>query len=252
MMTRRCRGALGRPSAAVGVSIADTGRGVSGGKNIREAVRVKWIAIVAVAALACAGNPVRADDAATSFARIFSDVCLAKFGHLDAVDDWAADQDLRPITNPQALAVFAGRANMDGTMVSVAGGGVPGSGKAWAVHDTSGRFVLATRLDPESCVVWAQKADPGAVETAYANMVQAASTPGTNVKLVEDKNADIPDGQVHIRVYRVWSGSAMNSLALVMAAVNRAGGPFQAMLETQRVFDRDEAINPMVPLEPPN
>jgi hypothetical protein len=43
----------------------------------------------------------------------------------------------------------------------------------------------------------------------------------------------------------------MNSFALVMASVSRSGGPFQAMLETQRVFDRDDAINPMVPLEPP-
>jgi len=37
----------------------------------------------------------------------------------------------------------------------------------------------------------------------------------------------------------------------VMASVSRSGGPFQAMLETQRVFGRDDAINPMVPLEPP-
>jgi hypothetical protein len=82
-------------------------------------------------------------------------------------------------------------------------------------------------------------------------MVDVASAPGTSVKLVEDRNADIPDGRVHIRVYRVWSGSAMSSLALVMAAVSRSGGPFQAMLETQRVFDRNDTINPMVPLEPP-
>jgi hypothetical protein len=212
---------------------------------------MKWVALLAAAALTCAGNRAYAGDAAASFAKIFTDVCLAKFGHIDKIDGWATTQDLPPISNPQALAMFAGKPNMDGTMVSAAGGGVPGSGKAWAVHDDSGRFVLATRLDPESCVLWAQKADPAAVEAAYAKMVEAASTPGANVKLVEDKNADIPDGHVHIRVYRVWSGSALNSLALVLAAVSRSGGPFQAMLETQRVFDRDATINPMVPLEPP-
>ena len=97
----------------------------------------------------------------TQFAKIFSDVCLGKFGHLDKINDWAAGQNLLPITNPRALAVFAGRPNADGKMVSVAGGGVPGSGKAWAVHDDSGHFVLATRLDPESCVLWAQKAESG-------------------------------------------------------------------------------------------
>ena len=56
---------------------------------------------------------------------------------------------------------------------------------------------------------------------------------------------------LHIRVYRVWSGSALNSYALAVATVSRPGGPFQAMLETQRLVERDDAVNPMVPLEPP-
>jgi hypothetical protein len=212
---------------------------------------MKWISFAAAAALLWAGAPARADEAAASFARLFSDVCLAKSGHLDKIDDWAESQNLPPITNPQALAVFAGRPNMDGTMRSFAGGGVPGSGKAWAVKEPSGRFVVATRLDPESCVVWAQKADPADVEAAYAKMVEAAATPGTEVDLAEDQTAQIPDGQVHIRVHRIWSGSALNSIALVMAAVSRSGGPFQAMLETQRLVNRDDVINPMVPLQPP-
>jgi hypothetical protein len=212
---------------------------------------MKWIAVGAAAALMFVGNTARADDAAAKFAELFTSVCLDKFGNLDKIDEWASEQNLPPISNPQALAVFAGRPNMDGTMRSFAGGGVPGSGKAWAVHDSAGRFVVATRLDPESCVAWAQQADPADVETAYAKMVETASAPGSDVKLVEDKKVDIPNGQVHIRVYRIWSGSAMNSFALVMAAVSRSGGPFQAMLEKQRVFDRDDIINPMVPLVPP-
>jgi hypothetical protein len=212
---------------------------------------MKWISFAAAAAVLCAGAPARADEAAASFARLFSDVCLAKSGHLDKIEEWAESQNLPPITNPQALAVFAGRPNMDGTMRSFAGGGVPGSGKAWAVKEPAGRFVVATRLDPESCVVWAQKADPADVEAAYAKMVEAAATPGTEVSPAEDQTAQIPNGQVHIRIHRVWSGSALNSIALVMAAVSRSGGPFQAMLETQRLVNRDDVINPMVPLQPP-
>ena len=212
---------------------------------------MKWIAVGAAVALMFMGSSARADDAATKFAELFTSVCLDKFGNLDKIEDWASEQNLRPISNPQALAVFAGRPNIDGTMRSFAGGGVPGSGKAWAVHDPAGRFVVATRLDPESCVAWAQQADPADVEAAYVKMVGTASTSGSDVKLVEDKKVDIPNGQVHIRVYRIWLGSAMNSFALVMAAVNRSGGPFQAMLETQRVYDRDDIINPMVPLVPP-
>ena len=212
---------------------------------------MKRLVFAAAAVLALVGSPARADEAAANFVKLFSDVCIAKFGHLTDVWDWADNQNLAPITNPQALAVFAGKPNRDGKMVSVAGGGVPGSGQAWAVHDPAGRFVLATRLDPESCVVWAQKADPGEVDAAYAKMVAQAVTPGVEVKLSDDRTVDIPDGKVHIRVYRVWSGSALNSYALVVATVSRAGGPFQAMLETQRLVEQDDVINPMVPLEPP-
>ena len=212
---------------------------------------MKWIAVGAAVTLMFMGSSARADDAAAKFAELFTSVCLDKFGNLDKIEDWASEQNLPPISNPQALAVFAGRPNIDGTMRSFAGGGVPGSGKAWAVHDPAGRFVVATRLDPESCIAWAQQADPADVEAAYVKMVETASTSGSDVKLVEDKKVDIPNGQVHIRVYRIWLGSAMNSFALVMAAVNRSGGPFQAMLETQRVYDRDDIINPMVPLAPP-
>jgi hypothetical protein len=82
-------------------------------------------------------------------------------------------------------------------------------------------------------------------------MVAQAAAPGAEVKLAEDRTANIPDGAVHIRVYRVWSGSALNSFALLMATVSRSGGPFQAMLETEQLVERDDAINPMVPLEPP-
>ena len=82
-------------------------------------------------------------------------------------------------------------------------------------------------------------------------MVEQAVAPGVEVKQADDRTVNIPDGTVHIRVYRVWSGSALNSYALAVATVSRAGGPFQAMLETQRLVEPDEAINPMVPLEPP-
>jgi hypothetical protein len=213
---------------------------------------MKRLAFAAAAALAMVGQPARADDAAANFLKLFGNVCLGKFGHLTTVWDWAEEQNLPPVTNPQALAVFAGRPNRDGKMVSVPGGGVPGSGRAWVVLDPVGRFVLATRLDPESCVVWAQRADPSEVDAAYTKMVAQAVAPGVEVKLADDKTVNIPDGAVHIRVYRVWSGSALNSYALVVATVSRVGGPFQAMLETQRLVEPDEVINPMVPLEPPS
>src|SRR5580693_7872276 len=101
---------------------------------------MKQLAFAVAAAATLVGQPARADEAAANFVKLFSDVCVAKFGHLTTVWDWADDQKLPPITNPKALAVFAGKPNRDGKMLSFAGGGVPGSGKAWAVHDPAGRF----------------------------------------------------------------------------------------------------------------
>ena len=36
-----------------------------------------------------------------------------------------------------------------------------------------------------------------------------------------------------------------------VATVSRSGGLFQAMLEKQRLIERDDAIDPIVPLELP-
>jgi hypothetical protein len=46
------------------------------------------------------------------------------------------------------------------------------------------------------------------------------------VDLAEDRKAELPNGNVHIRIYRVWSGSALNSMALVMAVVSRPDTAF--------------------------
>ena len=174
--------------------------------------------------------------------KLFSDVCVAKFGHLTTVWDWADDQKLLPITNPKALAVFAGKPNRDGKMLSFAGGGVPGSGKAWAVDDPAGRFVLATRLDPESCVVWAQKADPGEVDAAFAKMVAQAVAPGVEVKQADDRTVNVPDGAVHIRASTACGrGTGAQQLCAGGGDAGQPTGglPFQAMLETQRLVERD-------------
>ena len=44
---------------------------------------MKRLAFAAAAALAVVGRPARADEAAANFVKLFSDVCIAKFGHLD-------------------------------------------------------------------------------------------------------------------------------------------------------------------------
>ena len=189
---------------------------------------MKRLAFAAAAVLAVVGRPARADEAAANFVKLFSDVCVAKFGHLDLIEDWAKDQNLLPITNPKALAVFAGRPNRDGTMTSFAGGGVPGSGKAWAVHDPGGAVSWWRRgsiQSPASC--GRRRRIPGEVDAAYAKMVAQAAAPGTEVKL-----ASMTGPSTFLMALRAHSASTacgrdrrLNSYALVLATVSRSGGP---------------------------
>ena len=164
---------------------------------------MKWIALAAAATLAVTGTHARADDAART-----SPSCSAT----SAWPSRPADQDrglggrsqkLPPITNPQALAVFAGKPNRDGKMLSFAGGGVPGPARRGRCRsrgsvrggDAAGPGILR-RLGAEG--------GPGDVEAAFAKMVAQAAGPGIDVKLAEDRTAECPEWRrAHSRLSRV-------------------------------------------------
>ena len=206
----------------------------------------------AAIALAWSTAPGWAEDAAAQFTvALFDQACVQNFGHLDRVGDWALNRDLAPINNPLALQVFLGyRVSAHTHEHSVAGGGVLNLGQAWAVPAGSGRFVLSTRFDPKSCIVWAQTADQAEVEAGFKAMIDRASKPGVTVTLDQDKSIEVPSANVHVQVYRFWT-KPETSFALALATVNRSGGPFQAMIQTQRVIAADDPIDPEIPLEPP-
>jgi len=115
----------------------------------------------------------------------------------------------------------------------------------------AGHFVLSTRFDPESCIVWAQAADAGEVEAGFKRIVDDARRPGVQVTVDQDKTVDVPSATVHIQVIRFWTGQPDTAFALALAAVNRSGGPFQAMIQTQRLIASDDPIDPEIPLSPP-
>jgi len=206
----------------------------------------------ATIALAWSTAPARAEDVAAQFTvALFDQACVQNFGHLDRVGDWALNRDLAPIVNPLALQVYMGfRVSAHTHEHSVAGGGVLNLGQAWAVPGPSGHFVLSTRFDPESCIVWAQAADQTEVEAGFKALIGRASKPGVIVTLDQDKSIEVPNAKVHVQVYRFWI-KPETSFALVLATVNRSGGPFQAMIQTQRVIAAADPIDPEIPLEPP-
>lgn len=212
--------------------------------------------LAAAAAFALAFIPalVRAaeDPAAQYSLALFDQACLQNFGHLDRVHDWAQSRNLAPIVNPLALEIFLGSRPAPLTNErAVAGGGVVNLGRAWAISEPSGRFVLSTRYDPESCITWAQAADPMQVEAGFQRIVERSRKPGVRVSVEQDKRIDVPSASVHVQVVRFWTGGPETSFALALATVSRPGGPFQAMIQIQRVIAVDDPINPGIPLEPP-
>ena len=120
---------------------------------------MKRLAFAAAAVFALVGQPARADEAAANFVKLFNDVCIAKFGHLTAVWDWADSRNLAPITSSSACGL-CGQAEQRRQADLVRRRRRAGFRQAWAVPDPAGRFVLATRLDPELRCVGA-KARPG-------------------------------------------------------------------------------------------
>lgn len=98
--------------------------------------------------------------------------------------------------------------------------------------------------------MWAQTADQAEVEAGFKAMIDRASKPGVTVSLDQDNSIEVPSANVHVQVYRFWT-KPETSFALALATVNRSGGPFQAMIQTQRVIAADDPIDPEIPLEPP-
>jgi hypothetical protein len=215
---------------------------------------MRTFGLAAAVALAFVPAMVRAaDDPAAQYSlALFDQACLQNFGHLDRVHDWAQSRNLAPIVNPLALEIYLGSRPASVTNEhAIAGGGVVNLGRAWAIPEPSGRFVLSTRYDPESCIAWAQVADPAQVEAGFERLVERSSRPGVRVTVEQDKRVEVPSASVHLQVVRFWAGGPETSFALALATVNRPGGPFQAMIQIQRVIAVDDPINPEIPLEPP-
>ncbi len=215
---------------------------------------MKRFAFALLAAAALGQTPAQADDVAAQFTmKLFDQACVQNFGHLEQVQTWAFSRDLAPIVNPDALAVFLGYRQSHVTHEhAVAGGGVVNMGQAWAVPGPDGHFVLSIRTDPESCIIWAQKADQAEIEAAFKKIVEGMSKPGVQVKADQDQSIDVPDASVHVQVYRFWTGVAETSSVLALASVNRSGGPFQAMIQAQRLIDADDPIDLGLPIDPPS
>ena len=123
-------------------------------------------------------------------------------------------------------------------MKLVAGGGVLNLGQAWRFPGPRGAWLLSTRFNPGLSARVAPSRGSAEVEAGFKAMIDRASKPGeVIVTLDRDDRMECPAHQCP-RVLKsgMGSGPSQRSFALALATVNRSGGPFQAMIQTQRVI----------------
>jgi hypothetical protein len=192
------------------------------------ALRRVWL-IVLVAAVVPPASAEGGDASANFLVKLFMEVCIPDVGTPQKVRAWAEEHHLQEVTNPIALDVFVG----------------PGDkGAAWAVPASVGSFALSIRGRTEACAVWARAANPPDVETLFRTIVEGASRPGVDVRVVKDTRDQSPSGVVHSLVYSVsGTDKQRGGFMYIMQTAERPGGPFQASLKSARYVGAiDDAV----------
>jgi hypothetical protein len=175
---------------------------------------------VGLGAVVAGGWPVwAADDGASPAVQssndlmaLFTQACTTNLGRPEGVRSWAADHHLASVQNPQAIAVYGGE-----------------GGTAWSVRLPSGVFVLALRAT-QTCAVFGDKLDSGAVEKAVQQVVGQLKAAGNPVTILKEDNAQTDFGRRHGIVYAV--GNDRPKLLMLSVITNeRPGGAYQATVQ---------------------
>lgn len=185
----------------------------------RTAARSAKIAVGAM--MLASGSPVSAaaDARADFVAKLFIDACVPNMGQPAKVRTWAEEHHLNQISSLAALGVFVG----------------PGDrGAAWAVPAASGNYALSIRGTTTACAVWAQAADPEAVEALFKTLIQGVERPGLKIAVDEDLTSPSPSGKVRTLIYNVTVPEAAISYEFTMQTAEHPGGAFQASIQVAR------------------
>ena len=189
------------------------------------ALHKSTLGLVAMVALCC--GPARAadpgqtsDPAANTVVRMFMSACIPAAGQPDKVREWAAAQHLQPIASPAALEIFVGPG---------------GKGAAWAMPTPDGHFALSIRGTTQACAVWAQKADPAAVEDDFRKIIDGVKQPGLVVTADKDLTQPSPYGKARVLIYNIAGEIGHSGLEMTMMTAEKPGAAFQASLQMARV-----------------
>jgi hypothetical protein len=166
-----------------------------------------------------------ADDNAAFLINLFNKACIPNMGQPAAVRKWAGDKYLPLITDSHALQVFVG--NNDN-----------GRGVAWGIPSpTKHHFALSLRAATQACAVWAEQADPVAVESMFIKEVVGAVRPGLEARKSEEKVANTHLGVARYLAYIVTTtGNTDKGFEFILTTSERPGGPFQASIQLAGVL----------------
>jgi hypothetical protein len=169
------------------------------------------------AAAGLAASPAVASDLATdALMRTFSSACLPNAGNPAGVRAWAKANRLTELHDAESLTMFEG---------------VGGLGDAWVVPTRDGTLWLAVRGRTLDCAVFAQAADPAEVEASVKRLVDAASGPDLKAVVTADVRTPTAFGEEHDLIYHMVAPGASQGPEYLVITLERAGGPFQAVVE---------------------
>jgi hypothetical protein len=152
-------------------------------------------------------------DAATA---VFTEACLRTMGHVDRVTQWAQAHSLSP-----ALAN---------------GLGGDGQTEKWVFVSGGAKIALVVNSSKQSCTVFADRAAQDGILKGFGTVANSMSAlnGSSNVK-VEKAKTEGQFGSVLSASFTVARNNFFDHVIGRMVAVERPGGPFQALLQVEAV-----------------
>jgi hypothetical protein len=152
-------------------------------------------------------------DAATA---VYTQACIRNMGHVERVTQWAEAHSLKPVT--------AGELNQSSQSVK------------WVFVSGGSKIALLVSPTNQSCTVLADRAGQDGILKGFGALAQSmvAMNGAANVK-VKKARTDGQFGSMLTAEFTVARNHFFDHIIGRMVAVERPGGPFQALLQVEAV-----------------
>ena len=156
---------------------------------------------------------------------MFDTICLKNRGKPDGVRSFAADRHYPEITDENLLRLYVGPG---------------GKGAAWTIVPAAprDRFVLSLRGDTQGCAVWVGLADPGLIESTFAERMAPPFSGGLQVKKEPERTQQTANGAFKYSVYVLHRPPEPIAELYTVITAEQPAGLFQASIQTAVVRAR--------------